>query len=48
MAGGNNPKRVSNPRDVSRKGGAPKSPTTSIVNGPSNQAKNLQPFTGKK
>ncbi len=43
----NNPKRVSNPTQVSRSGGI-KQVKTSIVEGPTASSGNLNPFNRKK
>lgn len=44
----NNPKRVSNPQQVSRTGGTAKQIKSSIIEGPTATSENLQPFNRKK
>ena len=44
---GNNPKRVSNPQQVSRTGGTAKQVKSSIIEGPTASGDNLQPFNRK-
>ena len=43
----NNPKRVSNPTQVSRKGGTAGQMKSSIIEGPSASGSNLQPSSRK-
>jgi len=40
----NNPKRVSNPTQVSRTGGTAKQINSSIIKGPTASSENLQPY----